>query len=220
MQDGRVPNWAMEAVKEGIQELVKLAAVPIEIVDKGSEWTMEYEVAGHPEGSFGSAAWYCEQSRDKADGRIDADSICWKLEDEVLLCRRLGGPYHYNVFIGTTDLCAKGSNFVIGAACKGAATVISVHRFLAAAGLSEEEKRECIITESIHELGHVFGLPDESRGKNLAESLGNHCTNTCIMRQGLRVPDHWVRFSKDRKEHGALCGDCLNDLQRFFSSSS
>lgn len=48
---------------------------------------------------------------------------------------------------------------------------------------------------------------------NLIKSLGNHCPNVCVMRQGLPVPDDWIKMTNDRTKSGKpLCDECINDL--------
>jgi predicted Zn-dependent protease len=68
----------------------------------------------------------------------------------------------------------------------------------------------------MHEGGHMFGLPSNKRKENVEEKLGGHCTNRCVMRQGLIVPDDWVRMTEDRIKYGPLCNQCVNEIYAFF----
>ncbi len=68
-----------------------------------------------------------------------------------------GGEYGYARVLGVceADLYATGFNFIFGEAeYPGKAAVISLHRL----GGSLEEEEERALKESIHELGHTFGL--------------------------------------------------------------
>jgi len=105
------------------------------------------------------------------------------------------------------------TNFIIGLASPGDSTTFSVKRFRE---LDEWMKNECIKTETMHEVGHVFGLIPYSRTKNVEQSLGKHCTNKCTMRQGLMVPQDWIKITKDRLDYGAFCDDCKKDLVEYF----
>ncbi len=65
--------------------------------------------------------------------------------------------YYYGRILGVckADLYAAGFNFIFGEAeYPGKAAVISIHRL----GGRLEEQRERALKESIHELGHTFGL--------------------------------------------------------------
>lgn len=65
----------------------------------------------------------------------------------------------------------------------------------------------------MHEIGHVLGIPNENKRNNSIKSLGNHCPNVCVMRQGLRVPEDWMKMTNDRIKGGkSLCNECINDL--------
>ncbi len=68
-----------------------------------------------------------------------------------------GDEYRYGRVLGIcdSDLYAAGFNFIFGEAeYPGTAAIISVHRL----GGSLEEEEERALKESIHELGHTFGL--------------------------------------------------------------
>jgi predicted Zn-dependent protease len=116
----------------------------------------------------------------------------------------------YDILIVREDLYSRDTNFVIGSAFSGVGAVLSPLRF---ANLNPNSRFECIKTEAIHELGHVFYLPNKCRRKNITENLGVHCTNVCSMRQGLVIPSDWIKITEDRLKFGALCGDCTKELK-------
>jgi len=105
-------------------------------------------------------------------------------------------------------------NFLIGLALPGIGTLISTKRF---EGIDDIYTRnECIKTEVMHEIGHVFGAPNPSR-KDLEDNIGNHCRNKCVMRQGVRVPIDWIKITRDRLETGKpYCDSCEEDLRKHF----
>lgn len=103
---------------------------------------------------------------------------------------------------------------MIGLAQPEMGTVVSTHRFR---GLDDKTRYECVKTETMHELGHVFGLIPQDRAEDVDYSLGKHCTNVCTMRQGLRVPIDWIIYSGERVTSGrAFCNRCTQDLRNFF----
>lgn len=121
---------------------------------------------------------------------------------------------HYDVMILNSDIYDEGCNFVIGSAIKGFGTVMSINRFL---DLAEPLRSQCIESEVLHEMGHVFGLVPEMRTDDVIESLGRHCTCRCIMRQGLSVPRDWIQYSNDRIRTGQpFCPQCLMDFKNYF----
>src|SRR3989338_4270444 len=96
---------------------------------------------------------------------------------------------------------------------EGIGATVSTYRLQ---GLSERAKYECLKTIAIHEFGHVFGLIPESRTDDVEEIFGKHCTNVCVMRQGLDVPHDWIKITSDRLVNGTLCNTCETDLQNYF----
>ncbi len=68
-----------------------------------------------------------------------------------------GDEYHYGRVLGVcdSDLYASGFNFIFGEAeYPGTAAIISLHRLEG----NPVEEQERALKESIHELGHTFGL--------------------------------------------------------------
>lgn len=83
--------------------------------------------------------------------------------------------------------------------------------------LDSNQKYEVIKTETMHEIGHVLGIPNKNRKINVENNLGWHCTNKCVIRQGLLVPDDWIEMTDERIKSGkTLCDECINDLKTYF----
>ena len=215
MHDAGVTNLQLKAVSDGIAKLLRLANARCEVTNFG-QWRSPVWRGENGNGrikAYESIDWYIGMGRyaSKRPNQLDAVRIISHLEDEPLAQTH---P-HYDVVVLSSDLYSGNdhNNFVIGIASPKRATVISVNRF---AGLNLDLQSNCIETETMHEVGHVFGLIPDERTRCVEESLGRHCTNRCVMRQGLNVPTDWIRFSQDRLRHGALCSMCQNDLQNFF----
>ncbi|MBU3907541.1 MAG: hypothetical protein KKA64_04810 [Nanoarchaeota archaeon] len=219
MNQKGLPDFEKKAVLDGVSELLELANVgDIKIYDGGA-WRHEgYLDKNNELKKFHSVDWYLEvgkkESRNK--NQLNADSMQRVLALEPWRYPHLGGENHYDIFIINDDMYSKGTNFVIGIAQQKIGTIISTYQFKKLRG-DWGMKYDYIKTETMHELGHVFGLPSKSRTRNIEESLGKHCTNICVMRQGLILPDDWIRMTNDRlKSGGALCRDCRKDLRDFF----
>jgi len=159
---------------------------------------------------YKSIDWYIQSGRQSGrPSQLNADAIMANLEREPW---RKTIP-HYDVVILSSDMFSEETNFVIGLASYAIGTIISTHRFM---GLDQALRAECVKTEVMHELAHVFGLVPDERIDNIEESLGKHCMNICVMRQGLRVPQDWIRMTGDRLRVGAFCKDCQRDLRSYF----
>jgi predicted Zn-dependent protease len=215
-QEGLLPN-EKRAVVDGVRDLVSLAGIQgMELVDLGV-WRQKDFL--NPNGTlkeYSSADWYIEMGRKYGRRKqLNGGSMLNCLAFEPWRDPKQGGKEHYDVLIVNEDMFDRGTNFVIGLASSGIGTVISTYQFRE---LKERLKSECIKTEAMHEFGHVLSLPDETRGKNLVKSLGDHCSNRCIMRQGLVLPKDWINITEDRLKYGPLCPDCREDLDRYFST--
>lgn len=214
MRQFGVTDQQMNAVLEGVCELMNLAGVEqhIEISDFGV-WRHNAWQNGHGLRPYHSIDWYVQHAQETSDRRdkVNANTVITDLWNEPW---QKACP-HFDLVVLRSDMYSgeANNNFVIGLAIPNFGTVISVQKFL---GLRGDAQMQCIKTETMHEMGHVFGLPANGRTRNVHECLGTHCTNRCVMRQGLRLPDDWVDFTADRMTYGALCSDCINDLRRFF----
>ena len=112
--------------------------------------------------------------------------------------------YSTNKFVVLTahDLFVEGTNFCLGLAIPGKGSIVSSFR----------AREEIYKTLTMHELMHVFGCVPETRTQNVVESLGLHCTNRCIMRQGMTVQE-WAQFTRERMRGNALCPQCEGNLK-------
>lgn len=211
-QDG-IPEDQRNAVISGIGSVLRLggASCLVQVSNFGT-WR---EQGFHSNGSlvpYLSVDWYVEAGRreSKRRGQSYAKAILNQLWNEPW---QKNSP-HYDVVVVKDDIYDDGANFIIGGAIKGFGTVISTHRFQS---LERNIRLACLETETIHEIGHVFGLVPEDRTVNVERSLGLHCTSRCVMRQGLSVPSDWIRYTHDRIESGQLlCPQCIADLRNYF----
>ena len=152
----------------------------------------------------------------KRNNQYDASLLLYSFSQDR---DQIEHPHHAIVFTNK-DLYTSDTNFVVGAAQDDLGTVISLHRFWNSVP-DTDLRNEVVKTEISHEIGHVFGLPSNRRGENNIEnSLGPHCKNDgCCMKQGLRVPDDWIKYTRDRLDNLGrhhYCQDCQTDLQEKF----
>lgn len=211
MHGAGVTDAEFESVRHGVAELLRIGNVLDTSVHSFGLWRNEKWLNGQTLQNWQSVDWYLAWARKKSSraDQLNADYLLTLLFNEPW---QKSAP-HSDVLAVAEDLYCENTNFVIGAALPDVATVISVARFRS---LDVRLKHECIKTETMHEVGHVFGLVPTERTTAVEESLGKHCTNICVMRQGLRVPDDWIRISRDRLAHGALCELCRRDLRQYF----
>lgn len=205
-----------QALLAGASELIGLAGVSgIDIVDFGVFRTNNYRNTDGSLKEFESVEWYVQRGRETSRNsrQLNAKTMQDLLFFEPWRNPNTGGRDHYDIFAVHDDMYSGNTNFVIGLAQPGIGTTISTYRFRE---LDGRTKYECIKTETMHELGHVFGLLPEERTYNVEDSLGKHCTNTCIMRQGLELPNDWINITNDRLRYDALCQTCTTDLREYF----
>jgi len=194
MSQTGVTREEKQAALEGVEELLDIAGVDLVLMDL--------------DGRHDHADNYVEYAKQQSDRE-------GKVQVEHLLSCLIGNPIadkRYQLLIVKEDLYTPNSGFVIGTAVPGWGTAISTLRFR---GVEGQERLDCVATEAMHEMGHVFGLPDKSR-KDLDYEFGPHCANKCVMRQGMRVPRDWQSFTQDRKDYGPLCKVCTKDLIAYF----
>ena len=207
MHDRGVQAHQIQAVLSGIRELLSMAGAGSQIEVKNfGNWNQ------FPGRDYGTVDWYIQRAAassmrpDQLDAlKLLADTDCepWKETTP-----------HYDVFVTSYDINSgeANNNFVLGLTHENMGTVLSTWRYRS---LPSDMRFETLKTLTMHELGHVFGLPNESR-TNLDNRYGGaHCSNICIMRQGITV-DAWVKITKNRLEHGPLCNECQRDLQEHF----
>lgn len=211
-EDG-VTDRQLGAVLDGIEEILQLARArrQIEVYNFGL-WRQPGWIADNTLQAYQSVDWYVAYGLVKSSrgNQVNAHAIIDALIEEPWQ----QAQRHYDVVVLRSDMYDEGCNFVIGLALSGLGTVLSINRFLQ---VEEGLQTECIKTETMHEVGHVFGLVPDNRNTNVEFSLGRHCTNRCIMRQGLRLPDDWIRITNDRlSSASALCAQCQSNLLEYF----
>ena len=215
MNENGLGRLEKAAVLDGIHELLGFGGVSnlIEIVDY-MVWRNDNYV--NPDGSlkeYQSVDWFLQQGKNssRSKSQVNATTMLHLLTFEPF--RKIKD--HYDCFIVHSDMYdgRKDINFVIGLAREGIGTIISTDKF---SNLDDRMRYECVKTETMHEMGHVFGLLPNSRNYNVENSLGKHCANRCIMRQGLTLPSDWIKMTDDRWKYGPLCKDCKQDIKDYF----
>jgi predicted Zn-dependent protease len=203
MNDFGINPESKNAFVDGILQIIEYSNREFELKDLGlwrtEDWKKQLFLS-----PFNSVDWYLEQTVDKTRNQIDAQKLlalfyCEPWQDQTK---------HIDLFITNKDLYVPGTNYVLGLAIPGIGAVISSKRF---SNLYTSLSNECIKTVTMHEFGHVLGLVPEYRLLSVEDSLGKHCTNRCLMRQGLTVND-WVLMTQERLNGVVLCELCRNDL--------
>ena len=201
------------AVLNAIQAVLRAAGVAANVeVHNFGVWRNSGWLEGNTLTNWNSVDWYLAHALDASrnDHQLHGGHLLKLLNNEPW---QKAKP-HYDIVVTHSDIYDGDCNFCIGLAVHGLGTVISTNRFRS--GLDERSQYECIVTETMHEVGHVFGLVPGDRTDNVEMSLGLHCTNKCIMRQGLKVPHDWVKITNDRLAGHEFCSACQRDLRRFF----
>lgn len=213
MFDEGIEEWEAEAVFDGLSQVMIAAGTPSHMkvhnfsVWRNTNWLDENGALTQ----WNSVDWYLTYI-ERHHGRNN------QIHGGKLLTLLYNEPWqeenpHYDIMVTSRDIYDDDCNFCIGLAIHGFGTVISTARFRE---LSPQDAYNCIVTETTHEVGHVFGLVPETRTTNVEYSLGVHCTNRCIMRQGLNVPHDWQIITADRLRGHGFCSECSRELQRYF----
>lgn len=188
---------------EAILEMVEFSNREFEIQDLGLwrdvNWQSQSYLA-----PFNSVDWYVTQSFNQARNQINAQHMlalfaCEPWQD---------GEKHIDLFLTKKDLFIGGLNYCLGLAVPELGMTVSYSRF---ESMQESLGLECLKTLTMHEFGHVLGIVPDYRNIAVEDSLGKHCTNRCLMRQGMNVQD-WVKITQDRLNGYVLCDICRNDL--------
>lgn len=120
---------------------------------------------------------------------------------------------HLNVFVVDCDLTSrKGDgtvfNFAYGATQPDLGTIQSISRLRA---IKDPALRIRIFERVIeHETGHLFGL--NQRTFHVEQRLGNHCSNVCVMRQGLNIQELSRHTQEEQRANVHFCADCLAEF--------
>lgn len=212
MIDEGVTAAEAEAVLDGLTQVMNAADAPqhMSISNLGMWRGAGWLVNGNHLTEWNSVDWYVRNTEQQSrEGQLHSGKLLQLLHSEPW---QEAEP-HYDVMVTSRDIYDDDCSFCVGLAVHGFGTVISTNRFR---DLPPQGAYECIVTETMHEVGHVFGLVPETRTTNVEMSLGLHCTNRCIMRQGLRVPHDWQVITADRLRGHEFCGECRQDLRRYF----
>lgn len=198
-----------KAVKDGIKTIFKLAGVEkkIKILDYNELSGTNYKSLNGSLKEYKTVDWYLQKGKETSRNstQLNADTINRLCYEEIVL----SGKRHYYVFIVKSDIYLKNKNFVIGASGGGTCAIISTYRFN---NLDPNQKYEVIKTATIHEIGHVFEIPNNNRKTNVENNIGWHCTNNCVMRHKRDIPG-WIEMMDDRIKSGKpLYDECINDL--------
>lgn len=208
-------DFEKQAVLNGIRELLELAEADgvVEVRDFGVWKKDDYKNEDGSLKPHQSIEWYIQEGTEKSRNGFQLDGgeiLGWLIYDSLGQDEQ---GKHYTALVVHDDMYSGDTNFVVGLASEGVGTVISTFRY---EDVDKKTRYECIKTDTMHELSHVFGLVPNSRTENVEESLGKHCMNKCIMRQGLIVPTDSIEQTNDRLEYGALCPTCKTDLKAYF----
>lgn len=203
-----------KAVIEGIETILKIAGVEnkIKILDYSELIGKKYISPDGSSKEYKSLDYYLQQGKivSRKATKLNATKIINLCAYEIAI----SGYKHYYVLILKSDIYLENTDFVIGAGKKGHCAIISTYRFK---DLDDNRKYEVIKAEAMHEIGYVFGIPNNNRKTNVENNIGLHCTNECVMRQGLCIPDDWIEMTNNRlKSRKPLCDECIDDLKTYF----
>lgn len=211
IMNSNINKLEKRAVLEGVKEVVSLTEVDLKIIDFDIWRNNNFKNLDGSLIPYCSVDWYIKNAKNETRNQIDGEQVIGDLACEPWRDINKGGSNHYDLFILDSDLYYEGTNFVFGLTSKGIGSLVSTYRFKE---LDDKVRYDCIKTAVMHELGHLFGLVPETRS-SVNESLGIHCNNICIMRQGLSI-DEWINITNHRLEYGILCSPCSKDLKDYF----
>ena len=227
-----IDNEILEVISEAFKIISREAEldkkIPVEISDFSN-----YRVPGKRKISkYSTQDQIFEDCIKKQSEKVDLGCLLGIFLN--LLMNSHGNDYFDSYYLIATqkyDLKTDNSNFVIGGAWDNIGAVISLLR-ITGENLPKNNipkkisfddfEKEMIITETLHEFGHVFGCAKEGR-KYTINKLGSHddpeFINDCVMLQGMTVPDDWIRMTKKRlKSEHAFCELCREELKDHFST--
>jgi predicted Zn-dependent protease len=209
MRQAGVSEHAFARVLRGIERVITLAGVSsIVPVTNLDIWRMQnYRYRGEILLKEQSVDWYIDQSYNLARARVDGARLLQLMWNEEW---QKSEP-HYDICITHYPLWDQGTCY--GVASRGFGAVISTYAiYQAYMGKLADDVFESLV---MHEVGHVFGLVPRTRTNNVVEMLGLHCTNRCIMRQGMDV-EAWRTHTDDRLQGHEFCLQCRRDLRSYF----
>jgi predicted Zn-dependent protease len=136
--------------------------------------------------------------------------IVYVTKDDLYICTDENGKY----------IKGSGNNgFSAGLSSENGPSIISTYRFK---GIEDEiERARCLKTLVMHEMGHLFGVINETYRKKIDYRGGAHCVNDgCVMRQGWNVPEDWQQMTKDRIGKDPFCPQCLLDMRDWLNKKN
>ena len=183
-----VDEYYLKTARDAVKEVLEIARVDSEI-------PIYTSIMDNP---FG-----INESR-MPSGQIDAYKVLLKMSSN-----------QYTAILTGEDINSSGGsyNFLLGLTLPGMGAIISTKRF---EDLDSYTEKECIKTGTMHETGHIFNTPNSFTRKDLENNIGEHCKNKCVMRQGIIVPEDWIKMTRDRLEDKPFCDSCENDLRNHF----
>jgi predicted Zn-dependent protease len=199
------------AIMDGVQDISSVAEAELE------GYLYDGFLDGEPECDslkpYMSVDWFLMKGRETSHqpGKYFFDEIQKHLYLNVK--RRYGNSIYMLLALNVDIYSSDSLTYILGGAHSGIGTTLSTFRFRK---LPEHLAYDCIKTETMHEMGHVFGLIPGSRTTNVENKLGRHCTSVCTMRQGLNVPDDWIQMSYLNKIKRPFCTDCRDHLIEYF----
>ena len=212
----RAMRQERQAVADAILECMTLARLPEPptIQDYGHyrspEWRDE-EGALRP---YLSVDWYIAEAWNLAKAKLDATQLMKTLAAEPWRRKELIGD-HYDVWLVDQEMYDEAQTEadpdVVSFSRNLVGLVVSARPFEAVG----TPTYSLVKTVVLHELGHLFGLPDIRR-PDVALDAAPHCTNTCVMRQASHGQEDWQQLTTDRLTHGPYCEKCLGELRTLF----
>jgi hypothetical protein len=207
-----VAPYLHEAVKDAVQMIIGEVGYEnlIKTIDLGA-WSDPGYILDGVYQKYKSMDWYILATKhySERENQIDAGILLNFCQTEPW---RIDHP-HYDVILVADDMYYQKNSFIIGLSGLGLGIIVSTYRFM---DLPQQEQIECIKTVALHELGHVFGAIHSKRIQAVEDKLGRHCTNVCVLRQGLVVPRDWLQMTKDRVRSGRpFCDECIAGMRRY-----
>lgn len=214
--DETVTPRQQAVIREAFDELTHFLGNKLGPVEYLQNWREQNFT--NPDGTlipFKSIQWQIDNFIDRGRGQVNAELAA----SQMYVDPNQTTTPHWEAIFTNKDLYTPETRFVIGVAHQDLGTIMSLSRLetISDVGLRGETQK----TEIFHEFGHVLCLPTGRRGvNNLEESLGYHCLSKgCSMKQGLSVPDDWIKFTFARLKQGGepFCTECKTDLEVKFA---
>ena len=225
-----VDHKILDLIREAFKIISKKAELDKKIPVTISDFS-KYQVQGERRISkYSTLDQMFEDSVKEQAEKVDLGSLFGILLS--LLMNSFGNNYFDNYYLIITqkyDLKTKDSDFVIGGGMDNFGAVISL---LGITGKNlpkdkipgnisfDKFEKEMIITQVLHEFGHVFGCAKKGRKYTINE-LGSHddpeYIDNCVMLQGMNVPDDWIEMTRKRlKSEHPFCDLCREELREHF----